>query len=134
MVVWMMVMLRSWTRAVMGWPLWARPRPMWKSCPRWRRVILPLLTLGSVVVVQLLELVQEGVEVGDRGWLVRLSFEPFLECLLEALDLALGLGVVAAAVLLGDAQGGEFVFEGVASSSDFPGGVADGVHHAVIGQ
>lgn len=37
--------------------------------------------------------------------------QPLLECLVEAFDLAAGLGVVGPGVLDGDAQGQEFEFE-----------------------
>jgi len=41
--------------------------------------------------------------------------------LVESLDLALGLGVVRAAVLLGDAEGGQQVLEGVAAAAEASG-------------
>ena len=90
--------------------------------------------VGPVVVVLAPEGVEEGLQVGQGRWLGGLPGEPGLQGLLEAFDFALGLGVVAAAVLLGDAEGGEFGLEGVAAAAYSPGGVADGVHHPVVGQ
>ena len=66
-----------------------------------------------------------SVRVGG-GWLLG---EPAFEGLVEAFDLALGLRVVGVAVLLGDAEGGEEVFEGVAAAAE-----PRGVDAAVIGQ
>jgi len=86
------------------------------------------------VVVLVPEGVQEGLQVGQGRQLGCLSGQPGLQGLLEAFDLALGLGVVAAAVLLDDPEGGEFGLEGVAAAAYSPGGVADGVHHPVVGQ
>jgi hypothetical protein len=65
-----------------------------------------------VGVVDAGEGVQQGLELGESGGLVRLRAEPLLEGLLEAFDLALGLGVVRLAVLLGDAQAAQFGFQG----------------------
>jgi hypothetical protein len=84
--------------------------------------------VGSFVVVGLPEAVELFLEFRNalgRG----LLGEPFLECLVEALDLALGLGVTRAAVLLGDAQEREEVLEGVASATE-----SGGVDAAVVGQ
>jgi hypothetical protein len=48
--------------------------------------------------------VQQGLEFGDGGRLVGLGAQPFLHGLLEPFDLALGLGVPGAAVLLVHAE------------------------------
>ena len=87
--------------------------------------------VGAFVVVDVLELVQPFVEVrhGMGTWL---PCEPFLQGLMEALDFPLGLRVVRGAVFLGDAQGVELVFEGVAAAP--AAGQAGGVDHAVVGQ
>lgn len=77
------------------------------------------------MVVFLTEAVEQGVELFEGGRLLGLVPEPFLEGLLEAFDLALGLGMVPASVLLGHAQCGQGVFEGVAAAADSDGGVAD---------
>ena len=52
--------------------------------------------------------------------------EPAFEGLVEALDLALGLGVAGGAVLLADAEHREQVFECVAAAPE-PGAVDPGV-------
>ena len=65
--------------------------------------------VGPVVVVLVLEGVQEGLQVGQGRWLGGLPGEPGLQGLLEAFDFALGLGVVAAAVLLGTRTGREML-------------------------
>ncbi len=62
-----------------------------------------------------------------RGW--GLLGEPAFEGLVESFDLALGLGVAGVAVLLGDSEEGEEVFEGV-----LPAAEAGGVDAAVVGQ
>jgi hypothetical protein len=43
--------------------------------------------------------------------------QPFLQGLLEPLDLALGLGVVRPAVLLPDSEAAQFVLQGVAAAA-----------------
>src|SRR5215211_7767014 len=48
----------------------------------------------SLVVVDVDEAVEQGLELGDRGGLVGLGAQPRLEGLLEAFDLAAGGGVV----------------------------------------
>ena len=83
-------------------------------------------------VVDAGEGVQQGLELGEGGGLVRLGAEPVLHGLLEALDLALGLGVVRLAVLLLDAEAAQLVLEGVAAA--FAAGQAGGEDHAVVGQ
>jgi hypothetical protein len=59
------------------------------------------------LVVLLGEGVQQGLEAGDGGGLVGLGAQPFLHGLLEAFDLALGLGVPGAAILLVHTQSAE---------------------------
>jgi hypothetical protein len=44
--------------------------------------------------------------------------EPALQSLVEAFDLALGLGMAGMAVLLGDAEAGQQVFEAVAATGE----------------
>jgi len=71
----------------------------------------------------------EGIELGlqlRQGPRWRLLPEPALQGLLEALDLALGLGMTGCSVLLPDAEPGEQVLEGVV-----PAGEARGVDGAV---
>lgn len=79
--------------------------------------------MRAFVVVDVPELFQLFVEVRvwARGWVG----QPFLQGLVEPFNLALGLGAVSGAVLLGDAQGVELVFEGVppAPASGEAGGV-----------
>jgi hypothetical protein len=48
--------------------------------------------------------VQQGLQGGEAGGLGMLGGQPVFQGLLEPLRLALGLGVVGAAVLLPDAQ------------------------------
>jgi hypothetical protein len=54
------------------------------------------------VVVELDEVVQQDLQLGEGAGLVGLGPQPLLQGLLEALDLALGLRVVGVAVLLRD--------------------------------
>jgi hypothetical protein len=84
------------------------------------------------VVVLVGEGVQELLELGEGGGLGRLGAEPFLEGLLESLDLALGLGVVRLAVLLGDPEAAELGFQGVASA--LAAGQPGGEDHPVVRQ
>jgi hypothetical protein len=70
--------------------------------------------LGVVVAG---EGVEEGLELGEAGGLGCLGGEPVLEGLPESFDFALSLGVIRLAVLLGDAQAAQFVFEGVAAAA-----------------
>ena len=88
--------------------------------------------MRPVVVVVVGELVEEGLQVGDGGWLGGSSAEPFFQGLLEAFDFAAGGGVVGSGVLLGDVEADEFGFEGVASASS--AGEAGGEDHPVVGQ
>jgi hypothetical protein len=81
---------------------------------------------NSVVVVA--EAVELGLQVTDRVGSGLVS-EPFFQGLLEPLDLALGLGVVRAAVLLVDSEQVEFVLERVSAATD-----SGGEDEAVVGQ
>ena len=88
--------------------------------------------MRPAVVVLLDEGVDEGLQLVDRGRLDGLGAQPFLEGLLEAFDLAAGLGVVGAGVLLGDVPAAELGLEAVAAA--LTAGVPDGVDHPVVGQ
>jgi hypothetical protein len=95
--------------------------------PVWQR------SVGSAVVVYVDELAQQGLELGDRGWLIRPGAEPLLERLLESFDLALGGGVVRFAILLGDVEVAEL---GLAAALASDAGEADGggtFLHEVLG-
>jgi hypothetical protein len=85
-------------------------------------------TMGPSLVVDVGEGVQLGLQLGHGGggWL---GGEPALQSLVEAFDLALGLGMAGMAVLLGDAEAGEQVFEAVA-----PAGEAGGVDRAIVSE
>ena len=76
--------------------------------------------MWSLMVVSVGELVVLGLQVvvGPSG---RLGAQPLLQCLLEAFDLALGLGVVGAAVLLVDAEDDQFAFEVVGAVQESRG-------------
>lgn len=69
--------------------------------------------MGALLVVDLAEAVQLCLELAE-GRRRRLRIEPLLECLVESLNLPLGLGVTRMSVLVGDVEGGEHVLEGVA--------------------
>jgi len=71
--------------------------------------------VGSAVVVLIDEGIEEGLELGDRGRLERLFAEPFLQRLLEALDLAAGGRVAGSRVLLDHVPAAELDFESVAA-------------------
>nr|WP_254902513.1 hypothetical protein [Mycobacterium simiae] len=87
--------------------------------------------VGAHGVVVLGEGVELGLEVGDTGrW--GLAVQPFFEGLVEAFDLAAGLGVVGPGVFEDDAQGGQFGLQGSAPAG--AGGVSGGEDHAVVGQ
>ena len=88
--------------------------------------------MRAVVVVLLGEGVQQVLQVRDGGGLVWLGSQPFLQGLLEAFNLALGLGVPGAAVLLDNPQTPEFGLEVVAAA--LAAGEAGGEDHAVVGQ
>lgn len=88
--------------------------------------------MGSLLVVDGHEDVDEGLELGDRGWLRGLGSEPVLQGLLEAFDFAAGGGVVRSGVLLVDAEADEFGFEHVAATT--AAGEPGGVDEAVVGQ
>jgi hypothetical protein len=69
----------------------------------------------------------EGIELGlqfSEGARHRLALQPALQGLLEALDLALRLGMAGVAILLPDAQVGEQVLEAVAPAGEARGGGA----------
>jgi hypothetical protein len=68
--------------------------------------------VGAVFVVVLAEGVELALQAVKGGG-GRLPGQPAFLGLVESLDLALGLGVERLAVLLGDAQGGQQVLEGV---------------------
>jgi hypothetical protein len=57
-----------------------------------------------------------GLQLGEGGRLGRLGSQPVLQGLLEALDFALGLGVIRLAVLLRDAEVAQLGFQGVAAT------------------
>jgi hypothetical protein len=79
--------------------------------------------VGALVVVVGGQGVELGLQFGDGGR-GGLGGQPFLERLLEPLDLALGLRVVRLAVLLVDSEAAEFVLEVVAAA--FAAGVPGG--------
>ena len=58
----------------------------------------------TMVVVDLGELIEKGLQLRDVRGLLGLGSEPLLQGLLEPFDFALGLWVVWLAVLLGDVQ------------------------------
>ena len=93
--------------------------------PGWRRLQRPV---GPVLVVDALEAVELGLQLGEGGG-GGLSGEPALQGLVEAFDLALGLRMAGMAVLLGDAEVGEQVLEAVAAA-----GEAGGVDRPVVGE
>src|SRR5215211_6958976 len=86
----------------------------------------------SLVVVDVDEAVEQGLELGDRGGLVGLGAQPRLEGLLEAFDLAAGGGVVRSRVLLDDAEAAEFGLEAVAAA--LAARQSGGEHHRVVGE
>jgi hypothetical protein len=71
----------------------------------------------AALVVLVRESIQQLLELGDGDRLGGLCAEPFLEGLLESLDLAPGLRVVRLPVLLPDAQPAQLVLQGVAAAS-----------------
>ncbi len=84
--------------------------------------VWPFLVVGEAEGIELRLQLGEGPRRG-------LLSEPALEGLVEALDLALGLGMAGSPVLLADAQVGEEVLEAVASA-----GEARGVDGTVVGE
>jgi hypothetical protein len=76
-----------------------------------------------VVVVSAAEGIELGLQLSE-GARHRLALQPALQGLLEALDLALRLGMAGVAVLLPDAQVGEQVLEAVAPAGEARGGGA----------
>ena len=86
---------------------------------------------GSVrpdLVIDASEGVHLGLQFGDSGgcWL---SSEPAFQGLVEAFDLALGLGMAGMAVLLRDAEAGQQIFKAVPTA-----GEAGGIDRAVVGE
>ncbi len=84
--------------------------------------VRPLLVVGTAEGIEL------GLQLGE-GARSGLLPEPALERLVEALDLALGLGMPGCSVPLADAEPGEQVLEGVVAA-----GEARGVDRAVVGE
>src|SRR5262245_40449007 len=85
-------------------------------------------SVRALFVVVLAELVELALQLG-KGAGGRPGAEPALQSLVEALDLALGLGVAWGPVLLTDTEERQEVFEGVAPAAE-----AGGVDAAVVGQ
>jgi hypothetical protein len=85
-----------------------------------------------LVVVEVGEGVQEGLELGEVCGLGRLGGEPVFEGLLEPLYLALGLGMAGFPVFLLDAQAAQLGFQAVAAA--FAAGEAGGEDHPVVCQ
>ena len=83
---------------------------------------------GAVLVVVLAEDVELALQVAQGGG-GRLPGQPAFLGLVESFDLALGLGMERLAVLLGDAQGGKEVLEGVPAAAE-----AGGADAPVIGE
>ena len=86
-------------------------------------------SVGSNVVVVAAEPVELAVQAGDGacGWL---GGEPLLLGLLEAFDLAAGLGVVGAGVVEADTEAAELDLEGDAAAAT----LSAGEHGAVVGE
>ena len=84
--------------------------------------------VGALLVVVLAERVELALEFGDGAgrWP---GAKPAFLGLVEAFDLALGLGVAGGSVLLANPEQRQEVFEGVATAAE-----AGGVDAAVIGQ
>lgn len=87
--------------------------------------------MRAFVVVDVLKGGQECVEVVEGGGF-GLGAEPAFQGLVEAFDLALGLGVAGVAVFLGDAEVADELFEFVQSWCAV--GEAGGIDAAVVGQ
>ena len=85
-------------------------------------------TMRPDLVVDAGEAVQLGLQFGDR-WRRLVERRASASGLVEALDLALGLGMVGMAVLLCDAEVGEQVFEAVAAA-----GEAGSVDRAIVSE
>lgn len=88
-------------------------------------------SVGSVVVVDADEGVEEGLELNDGGGL-GLGSEPLFEGLLEAFHFPAGGWVVWSGVFLFDPRGGQLGFEVVAAAS--AASEAGGVDHGVVGE
>jgi hypothetical protein len=92
-------------------PAWARPTPMWWSLPAWRRVTVPTAQILSVRTRSWVSASRSpGVALGR-------AVSRFLRVCWNLPALALSLGVVRPAVLLGDAQPPEFGFQAVAAAA-----------------
>jgi hypothetical protein len=76
--------------------------------------------VGSHLVVVVAEAIELGLESGDGGGSALLG-QPLLEGLVEAFDLAAGLGVVGAGVLVVDAEGEQLELDGAGPSAGFGG-------------
>src|SRR5262245_13990369 len=85
----------------------------------------PVGPAGVVVGGEAVELGLQGVDGGYRP----LAGEPFLQGLVEAFDLAAGLGVVGPGVAVGDAGGDQFALD---DAGAVPG--RGGEHGAVVGE
>ena len=70
--------------------------------------------MGADGVVVAAEPVELGLQGGDGGGSALVG-QPLLEGLVEAFDLAAGLGVVGAGVLVVDAQGEQLELDGAGS-------------------
>ena len=87
---------------------WRRPVRL-AGCGPPDRPVWPLLVVGEAERIEL------GLQLAQGpGW--RLAREPAFQGLVEALDLALGLGMPGRPVLLADAEVGEQVLEAVAAT------------------
>jgi hypothetical protein len=104
-----------------GMRLGRRPVGLARGDPAGRPV-RPLLVVGEPEGIEL------ALELGDRACR-RLVPEPALQGLVEALDLALGLGMSWGAVLLAHTEVGEQVLEAVPAT-----GEAGGVDRSVVGE
>src|SRR6202012_6104871 len=75
---------------------------------------------GAALVVKLAEGIELGLQA-SQGGSGRLRGEPAFLGLVEPFDFALGLGVERVPVLLGDAEGGQEVLEGVPAAAEAGG-------------
>jgi hypothetical protein len=85
--------------------------------------------VGPAGVVVAGELVEQDLELGEVFGLAGLGGQPFVQGLPEPLDLALGLRVAWAAVLLPDAEAAQLVLQAVAAAA--AAGEARGVDETV---
>ena len=113
---------------------WALPMARWRSLPAQRTVCLGGCAASQGTVLAGVVAISKGVEQrlqGRQGVGVA-DAQPAFEGLVEAFDLALGLGVAGVAVLLHDPQGGDDVLEVVGAA--FVVGESGGVDQSVVGQ